>query len=316
MKASSIFTTASTLIASLVWAVSGHTYLSHIYPNGKRYAEGACIYPYADGRANPVIGPDSTWMTCGIPGKNKPSNEVCPVKAGSTMTIEWHRHNDTMQDYVLTFNHMGPCLVYMAPMDSRGKGDVWFKIFEDGYDAKTKKWCAQKVIDNHGKIDIKLPADIKAGDYLLRTEIIALHNAADINGAQYYPNCAQLRVTDGGSATPKGYAIPGIYKKTDPGIHFNLKKSFTSYPIPGPPLYKGNNQAETTEAANKKKAKADTPCTKGASKQTPLAHTAMNGYSTAPAMSSPTNNSPKTVTVTTQVTVTQIVSVTPQYTTM
>ncbi|ORX73236.1 hypothetical protein DL89DRAFT_265373 [Linderina pennispora] len=295
MKASSIFTTASTLIAGLASMVSGHTYLSHIYPNGKRYAEGAY----------------SKSMTCGISGYNNSTNEICPVKAGSTMTIEWHRYNDTMEDYVLTHNHMGPCLVYMAPKDSRGHGDVWFKIFEDGYDPKTKKWCAQKVIDNHGKIDIKLPADIKAGDYLLRTEIIALHNAADINGAQYYPNCAQLRVTDGGSSTPKGYAIPGVYKKTDPGIHFDLKTPFTSYPIPGPPLYQGSSQTMPAGSSDSGPAKAGPSCTKGASKQTPLAHTAMGRYSTAPAKPSATSDSPQTVTVTAQRTVTQFITVKP-----
>ncbi|KAJ1932982.1 hypothetical protein EC988_009272 [Linderina pennispora] len=133
----------------------------------------------------------------------------------------------------------------MAPLSSNGKGDVWFKVFEDGYDAGSKKWCVDKIRANGGKLNIKLPADIKAGNYLLRTEIIALHESDTdyavnpARGSQYYPNCAQVSVTGGGSAVPKGYAIPGIYKTNSPGILFNLYSSYSSYPIPGPPLYTG-----------------------------------------------------------------------------
>lgn len=46
--------------------------------------------------------------------------------------------------------------------------------------------------------------------------------------------CAQIRITGGGSKAPQTYNIPGIYAQNDPGILFNLWQSFTSYPIPGP----------------------------------------------------------------------------------
>lgn len=46
--------------------------------------------------------------------------------------------------------------------------------------------------------------------------------------------CAQLRVTGGGSTNPTTYNIPGIYSGSDPGIKFNLYAGATTYSIPGP----------------------------------------------------------------------------------
>ncbi|KAJ2708964.1 hypothetical protein H4R19_004485, partial [Coemansia spiralis] len=87
-----------------------------------------------------------------------------------------------------------------------------------------------------------IPADIKPGDYLLRTEVIALHNASTKGGAQLFPNCVQIKVTGNGKNTlPKGVAFPGAYKDDDPGILYKRKKfgDNSSYVIPGPPVYKG-----------------------------------------------------------------------------
>lgn len=62
--------------------------------------------------------------------------------------------------------------------------------------------------------------------------------------------CAQLRVTGGGSTTPATYNIPGIYSGSDPGIKFNLYASSISYKIPGPPVFScsggGGSPAPTT----------------------------------------------------------------------
>ena len=50
--------------------------------------------------------------------------------------------------------------------------------------------------------------------------------------------CAQIEITGGtGTATPKTYSIPGIYKSNDPGLLldiYSLKSNF-QYIIPGKP---------------------------------------------------------------------------------
>ncbi|KAJ2706490.1 hypothetical protein FB645_001497 [Coemansia sp. IMI 203386] len=237
------FVSVLALAATLASSVNAHTYLSKLNIAGTQYDEGVCIRPYPANRNFPVKDPNSTDLTCGAGGVSQQAAKNCPVNAGDKITVEWHHDNDSASDDVIDVSHLGPCLVYMAPLESNGSGNVWFKIFEDGYDAASGKWCVNKIRDNGGKLDITVPADIKAGDYLLRTEVIALHEsdtdyaANPARGSQYYPNCAQISVAGDGSAVPQGYAIPGIYKSNDPGIVFNLYSSYSSYPIPGPPVY-------------------------------------------------------------------------------
>ena len=62
-----------------------------------------------------------------------------------------------------------------------------------------------------------------SGEYLVRTEHIALHNAANKGGAQFYLSCAQVKVTGGGNGTPGPLvSIPGVYDGNEPGIKLNI----------------------------------------------------------------------------------------------
>ncbi|KAJ1861300.1 hypothetical protein LPJ73_001056 [Coemansia sp. RSA 2703] len=253
------------LVASLASAVNAHTYLSKLNIAGKQYDEGVCIRPYPTNRNFPIKNVLSTDMTCGVGASSTSASQNCPAEAGSTVTVEWHHDNDSASDDIIDPSHLGPCMVYMAPLSSNGVGDVWFKIFEDGYDASSKQWCVNKLIANKGKLDITLPADIKAGDYLLRTEVIALHEADtdyaqnSARGAQFYVNCAQLSVTGSGSAVPNGVAIPGIYKSNTPGVLFNLYSSYTSYPIPGPAVYVAGSVSGGNSSSSEEPAASTTP---------------------------------------------------------
>ncbi|KAJ2304631.1 hypothetical protein IWW54_005336 [Coemansia sp. RSA 2705] len=252
MKAVFAFGSALALFAGMA---NAHTYLSKMTIGGKLLNEGQCIRPYPVNRNYPVKDVQSTDLTCGFGGVSSTASETCPAEAGSTITVEWHHDNDSASDDIIDVSHLGPCLVYMAPLESNGKGPVFFKIFEDGYDAATNTWCVNKIRANGGKLDVQLPSDIKAGDYLLRTEILALHESDTdyavnpARGTQFYVNCAQITVTGGGSAEPKGYAIPGIYKSDAPGILFNLYSSYTSYPIPGPAVYVSGSGSKDNEGS-------------------------------------------------------------------
>jgi len=126
----------------------------------------------------------------------------------------------------------------MAKSES-GSGPVWFKIFEDGYDRTTRKWCVDRLRANGGKLQVTIPTDIAPGNYLFRSELIALHEGDRLYGAQPYIGCAELTV--GGSGTvdpPNKVSIPGVYSANDPGIRFDIYTgSNPAYPIPGPALY-------------------------------------------------------------------------------
>jgi lytic cellulose monooxygenase (C1-hydroxylating) len=87
--------------------------------------------------------------------------------------------------------------------------------------------------------EVTIPRNLKAEKYVLRNEIIALHTAGTINGAQNYPQCFNIRVTGSGTASlPQGIPATQFYKPTTPGIVFNIAANLKSYPIPGPRVWK------------------------------------------------------------------------------
>ena len=65
---------------------------------------------------------------------------------------------------------------------------------------------------------------------------------------QFYPECAQIQITGGGSRAPTAaelVSFPGAYSNSDPGVNIDLysnaAQTQTTYVIPGPPLYGSGN---------------------------------------------------------------------------
>lgn len=89
-------------------------------------------------------------------------------------------------------------------------------------------------------MDVRIPADLENGDYLLRAEVVALHVASQPKGAQFYMTCYQITIAGGtGANRPATVRFPGAYAATDPGILFNIYQATTSYKIPGPAVVSG-----------------------------------------------------------------------------
>jgi hypothetical protein len=65
-------------------------------------------------------------------------------------------------------------------------------------------------------------------------------------------NCAQVKVTGGGSGTPGPLVkIPGVYKSTDPAVNFSIWGSATTYNlIPGPAVWGGGSFGSPPVAAS------------------------------------------------------------------
>jgi cellulase len=126
-------------------------------------------------------------------------------------------------------SHYGPVLVYMSKVDDAATADgsaPFFKIFQDswtkhGSSGSDDYWGTKDLNANCGKMDVKIPADLAPGDYLLRAEAIALHSASGLGGAQFYVTCFQITVAGSGTNNPTGVSFPGAYKATDPGIEVN-----------------------------------------------------------------------------------------------
>lgn len=85
-------------------------------------------------------------------------------------------------------------------------------------------------------VSVPIPDCIEDGEYLLRAEHIALHQAQSVGGAQFYLSCAQVSISGGsGSASPELVSIPGVYDASDPGLQVNIYYPVpTNYQPPGP----------------------------------------------------------------------------------
>jgi endoglucanase len=79
-----------------------------------------------------------------------------------------------------------------------------------------------------------IPPSVAPGSYVLRHEIIALHEGNRQNAAQMYPQCINLEITGSGTAQPAGVVATELYDAADPGIFFNPYTNDLVYPIPGP----------------------------------------------------------------------------------
>lgn len=141
--------------------------------------------------------------------------------------------------------HPGPLQFYMAKVPAGqtaaswdGSGNVWFKIYAEKATVSGGQLSWGSL--NKGTVSVTIPKATPSGDYLLRVEHIALHQASSVNGAQLYISCAQITVTGGGNGNPGPLvAFPGAYKNTDPGLKVNIYSGATSYTPPGPAVWSG-----------------------------------------------------------------------------
>ncbi|PMD37789.1 carbohydrate-binding module family 1 protein [Hyaloscypha variabilis F] len=228
--------------SALVALSSAHTTVFNILVNDVDQGTGNTPGGYirSPPNNNPVKDLTSDDLTCNV--ANTPATRTVTAAAGDKIGIQWHHNDNTSSDDIIASSHLGPVLVYIAPTASNGTGNVWVKLAESGYENGT--WAVQTLIANKGVHSFTLPSVLAPGNYLIRPEIIALHEADasyavnPARGAQLYMECIQLNVTGTGATTlPTGVAIPGAYKETDPGIVFNLYGTFTSYTIPGPAVW-------------------------------------------------------------------------------
>lgn len=115
--------------------------------------------------------------------------------AGSSFTVEMHQppNDRSYLTEAIGGNRFGPVVVYMSKVadvtaEANPAALSWFKVDEQGYDAAAaaNKWGTDSLNVNCGKRTFTIPADIPAGDYLIRAEAIALHTASQVGGAQFY----------------------------------------------------------------------------------------------------------------------------------
>lgn len=260
-----------TLGVALVAAttVSAHGFVKAIIADGVEYG-GYLVnqYPYKKNPPTVVawseqekelgfIAPDkytSPDIICHLDAENAGGHAT--VKAGAEIFLEWDRWPKA---------HFGPILDYLASCGDANCEDInkedlkFFKIDEAGLQDGTTEWYTKTLLKNMGWL-IKIPENLKPGNYVLRHELIALHSAQNKNGAQNYPQCFNLKVEGSGTELPEGVSATELYKPDDAGILVSIYGSkFKSYSIPGPEVASIGGSVEQSVPAATTTASATVP---------------------------------------------------------
>ncbi|RYP52645.1 hypothetical protein DL769_010636 [Monosporascus sp. CRB-8-3] len=165
---------------------------------------------------------------------------TAPVAAGSDVALTWNQWPES---------HKGPVIDYLA--DCGGDCSTvdkttlkWFKIKELGQlelgagAGQVGKWADDLLLENDLTWTTTIPASIKPGNYVLRHELIALHEGGSQGKTQMYPQCVNLKITGSGTESPEGVIGTELYTSTDPGLLHNIYNDETNptYQIPGPAM--------------------------------------------------------------------------------
>ncbi|KAG8847969.1 hypothetical protein FRB91_011284 [Serendipita sp. 411] len=214
-------------VLSLSGYVLGHTIFQHVWVNGVSQGHLKGVrYPSFNGPVSDVTTNDIICNGGVNPLVTPFDTTIIDIPAGATVTAEFHHglyptYVPTDGDDPTASSHKGPIMVYLAKVPSALQTTVtglqWFKIYEDGLHSDGT-WAVDTMIANKGKVNFQMPTCVANGEYLMRVETIALHGAGSLLGAQFYMECAQIRVTGGGNASPSTVSFPGAYGQSDPGI--------------------------------------------------------------------------------------------------
>ncbi|KAI9794425.1 MAG: hypothetical protein M1816_005495 [Peltula sp. TS41687] len=240
------------LVLGMLGMAQAHAVLKYVYINGESPGVGTCLRSEHEGNNKPIEDVTSNDMACGFDGTNG-VGRVCPINPGDDLTFEWfHWHSQEFPELYYPDGHMGPCSIMMKKVDSAinstGTGDGWFRIGYEGYNNQTKFWCGQRVAAE-GRLTVKIPEDLEGGSYLIRPELVALHNTQ--TAPQLYVSCFQVFLNSAGTAVPKDtVAIPGdgYISQKSKAMTWDLFDGGDQslYPDYGPPTYKSTGKAGTS----------------------------------------------------------------------
>ncbi|KAB5593105.1 endo-beta-1,4-glucanase D [Ceratobasidium theobromae] len=153
---------------------------------------------------------------------------VASAKPGDMLSISWA---NALSDNGNWIHDTGPMMTYFTQVPAgqtadkfNPEGAKWFKTDQIG--KKDNVWVQASLMTG-ASVNTKIPETLADGDYLVRHEIIALHNAKGKGGAEFYPACLQVRIknSNAGNATVTAtptVSFPGAYSPTDPGILVNV----------------------------------------------------------------------------------------------
>lgn len=231
--------------------VEAHTRFTTLHINGKSQGDGVCIRQDQNPGTTTNFVPSITGpeMACGIDGTIA-NPTTCNANTGDQISLEHRMWPDGSQPGAIDVSHKGNTAIYMKKINSQSDevtGNGWFKIYWDGYDTSTKEWGTDHMNANNGLVTTTIPSDLAPGNYLVRSEVLALQELGD---PQMYVGCAQLNLAGTGSVVPADTTtIPGYIDMSTPAMTVNVYSDFT-FTEYGPKLYgtggSGNGTATST----------------------------------------------------------------------
>lgn len=183
---------------------------------------------------NPTMTVDDVKMRC---NGGTSADLSAPVKAGENVTAVWRQWTHAQ----------GPVMVWMYRCGGdfsacNGTGKGWFKIDEMGLwgnNLNSDNWGTAIILKNL-KWSSRIPANLYPGNYLIRHELLALHQS---NTPQFYAECAQIVVSGSGTAYPPSdyrLTIPVYAPQSDPGVTVDIYMGGkTTYTPPGGRVWSG-----------------------------------------------------------------------------
>jgi len=219
-----------TIVLSLLAAEAyGHQNFHQFWVNGVSpgYQEAIRMPP----SNNPVTDVTSNDITCNVNGNTVPRSEsVFAANAGDKIKVQWD-----------SSSHPGPITHFLfGPVtdatQATGIGS-WVKINELSY--VNGSWANQIMGAANMTYEFNLPSKLASGDYLLRSEMEALHSSTTKDSTQFYIGCAQLRIKGSGGTCSPSIKLPGAYKDTDSDIYIpNFYYGFepSNFTAPGGPV--------------------------------------------------------------------------------
>jgi len=210
----------------LAAAANAHTIFQRVSVNGAD--QGLLTGLRAPSSNNPITNVGDGGFACN--NGDSSSSTIITIPAGAKVGALWQHVIGGAQfandpDNPIASSHHGPIQAYLAKVSNAqttpSTGLAWFKVASDGLNGG--KWGVDNMVANAGWSYFNMPTCIAPGNYLLRVEIAALHNAYSSGGAQFYVSCAQINVTGSGTFTPSStVSFPGAYSASDPGILINI----------------------------------------------------------------------------------------------
>ena len=165
------------LATALLGVASAHQNFHQFWVNDETpgYQVGVRMPP----SNSPVTDVTSDDMACNVGGSKVPSGvETVAAAEGDTIKVQWDNTG-----------HPGPITHFLyGPVDDASKADGigagWFKI--DEQDQVAGKWANEIMQASNSTHEFKLPTGLATGEYLLRSEMLALHASQTLGGGQFY----------------------------------------------------------------------------------------------------------------------------------